>query len=158
MTISDMAIAELSVLGSFLCFLALIIKKVWPLLVSRLDEHIEKVKNQIDFAEKLRENSANALNQANQVSLNIQDEVEGYKKRSKERIAQLEEENRRYIQNLKEKAALSLSAQLNAELSKQKDMLVDKLADLIAERLSEKVKDQSCEAIFSKEDLKKLVQ
>lgn len=158
MTISNMAIAELSVLGSFLCFLALIIKKVWPLLVSRLDEHIEKVKNQIDSAEKLRENSANALNQANQINLNIQNEVEGYKKRSKERIAQLEEENRRYIQNLKEKAALSLSAQLNAELSKQKDMLVDKLADLIAKRLSEKVKDQSCEAIFSKEDLKKLVQ
>ena len=76
MTISNMAIAELSVLGSFLCFLALIIKKVWPLLVSRLDEHIEKVKNQIDSAEKLRENSANALSQANQVSLNIQDEVE----------------------------------------------------------------------------------
>lgn len=158
MTISNMAIAELSVLGSFLCFLALIIKKVWPLLVSRLDEHIEKVKNQIDSAEKLRENSANALNQANQINLNIQNEVEGYKKRSKERIEQLEEENRRYIQNLKEKAALSLNAQLNAELAKQKDMLVDKLADLIAERLSEKVKDQSCEAIFSKEDLKKLVQ
>ena len=135
MTISSMMIAELSILGSFLFFLALLIKKVWPLLKSSLDAHIERVKNQIDSAEKMREDSTNALNRANLVSLNIQNEVEDYKRRSKERIDQLEEENRRYIQNLKEKAEQSLNAQLNAELSKQKEILVDRLADLIAERL-----------------------
>jgi len=158
MTLSNMAIAELSILGSFLCFLVLIFKKAWPLLMNGLDSHIEKVKNQIDSAEKLRKDSADALARANQVSLNIQNEIEDYRKKSKERIAQLEEENRQYIQTLKEKATQSLNAQLNAELSKQKEILVDKLADLIAERLSEKVKDHSYDAIFSKEDLKKLVQ
>ncbi len=158
MKLDAYVIAELSILGSFLCFLALVIKKVWPILIKSLDDHIEKIKNQIDSAEKLREDSAVALTRANNISSNIQNEIENYKKRSEERITQLEEENQRYIQALKEKATLSLNAQLSAELSKQKEILVDRLADLIAERLSEKVKDQYSDVIFSKEDLKKLTQ
>ncbi len=150
-------IAELSILISFLCFLAIIIKKVWPLVINSLDGHIEKVKNQIDSAERLRSESTVSLAKANQVSAGIQNEVENYKKRSEERIAQLEIENQRYIQAMKEKMAVSLNAQLSAELSKQKELLVDRLADLIAEKLSERVKEQVCEVDFSKEDLKKLI-
>jgi F0F1-type ATP synthase membrane subunit b/b' len=158
MTLSNMAIAELSILISFLCFLAIVIKKVWPVLMSGLDSHIENVRNQINSAEKLREESAAALIRADKISSNIQSEIEKYKKKSEERISQLEEENRRYIQALKEKAAQSLEAQMNAELSKQKEMLVDKLADLIAEKLSEKSKDLSRDVSFSEEDLRKLTQ
>jgi F0F1-type ATP synthase membrane subunit b/b' len=154
---SAMTIAELSILGSFLIFLALFIKKVWPVLMSSLDAHIEKVKTQISSAERLREESAVALTRANQISSNIQNEVEDYKRRSEERIAQLEEENRQYIQALKEKAVKSLNAQLNAELSKQKELLLGRLADIIVERLSEKVQGQISEVNFSKEDLKKLI-
>ena len=78
-------IAELSVLGSFLIFLGLCIKKVWPLLAQSLDDHIEKVKNQINSAERLREESTAALTRANLSSANIQNEIENYKKRSEER-------------------------------------------------------------------------
>ncbi|MBO4405423.1 MAG: hypothetical protein J5821_01700 [Alphaproteobacteria bacterium] len=149
-------IAELSVLGSFLCFLAIVIKKVWPVLKNSLDSHIESVKNQINSAEKLREESATALTRANLTSANIQNEIENYKRRSEERISQLEKENRLYLQALREKAALSLNAQLSAELSKHKEILVDRLADLITEKLSDKMKDQSEKISFSKEDLKRL--
>ena len=150
-------IAELSILISFLCFLAIVVKKVWPLLINSLDAYIEKVKKQIDSAEKLREDSANALAQANRISSNIQEKVEEYRKKSERRVSQLEEENRRYLQMLKEKADQSLNTQLKAELSKQKGMLVDRLADLITEKLSERVKESSHEVVFSKEDLKKLI-
>lgn len=155
--LSPMTIAELSILGSFLCFLALFIKKVWPLLISSLDDHIEKVKNQINSAEKLKEESAVALSRANLNSANIQNEIEKYKKRSEERIAQLEKENLQRIRVLREEAALSLNAQLSAELSKQKEILVDKLADLITEKLASKMAGESGEINFSKEDLKKLI-
>lgn len=158
MMISDMMIAELSILGSFLIFLALFIKKAWPILMNSLDDHIEKVRTQISSAERLREESAFALTRANQISSNIQNEVADYKRRSEERIAQLEEENRQYIQALKDKAVKSLNAQLNAELSKQKELLLGQLADLIVERLSEKVQGQISEVNFSQEDLKKLIQ
>lgn len=156
MTFSNMMIAELSILGSFLCFLVLIIKKIWPLLINSLDNYIEKVRGQISSAEKLKEESTVALARANRISSDIQGEVENYKKKSEERIAQLEEENKRYIQAMKEKAALSLDIQLKTELAKQKEILVDKLADLVVERLSEKVKEQDWATIFSKEDFKKL--
>lgn len=156
MMLSKMAVAELSILGSFLVFLVLFIKKVWPVLMSSLDAHIEKVKTQISSAERLREESAVALTRANQMSSNIQSEIEEYKKKSEERISQLEEENRLYIQSLREKATQSLNTQLKAELSRQKEILIDKLADLVVERLSEKVKEQDLALIFSKEDLKKL--
>lgn len=153
---SAMTIAELSVLGSFLIFSGLCIKKVWPLLAQSLDDHIEKVKNQINSAEKLREESAAALTRANLSSANIQSEVENYKKRSEERIAQLEKENLLYLQALREKATLSLNAQLSAELSKRKEILVNRLADLIIEKLSDKMGGCSDEVSFSKEDLKRL--
>ena len=151
-----MVIAELSILGSFLCFLVLVIKKVWPLLMDGLDAHIEKVKQQIDSAEELREKSTAALTRANQTSSNVQNEVEYYKRRSEKRIAQLKEENQRHLRALQKKAIQSLDAQLKAELSKQKEMLLDKLADLIAERLSEKFEVQDCKSVFSEKDLKKL--
>ena len=156
--LSDMTIAELSILGSFLCFLFLVFKKVWPLLTKSLDDHIEKVKAQINSAEKLREESAAALARASQTSANIQNEVENYKKRSEERISQLEKENQLYLRALREKATLSLNAQLSAELSKQKEILVGRLSDLIIKKLSEKMNDQSEEISFSKEDLKRLTQ
>ncbi len=155
--LTAMMIAELSILGSFLFFLIFVIKKVWPLLMKNLDARIEDVKNQIDSAERLREKSSVTLARANQASLRIQEEIENYKRRSEERIAQLKEENQRYILALKEKAAASLNAQLNAELSKQKEILIDRLAELITERLSEKVKDQFSDISFTKEDLKKLM-
>lgn len=155
---SNMMIAELSILGSFLCFLVLFIKKVWPLLMNGLDSYIEKVRDQINSAEKLKEESTIALTRAGQISLNIQSEIESCKRKSEERIAQLEEENRLYIQSLREKAAQSLNAQLKAELAKQKEVLVDRLADLIVEKLSEKSEDLSGDVNFSEEDLRKLTQ
>lgn len=158
MKLSAMTIAELSILGSFLCFLFLVFKKVWPLLLKSLDDHIEKVKNKINSAEKLREESTAALTRANLARANIQNEIESYKRRSEERIFQLERENQLYLRALREKAALSLNAQLSAELSKQKEILVDRLSDLIVEKLSEKTKVQSEEISFSKEDLKRLTQ
>ncbi len=158
MKLSAMTIAELSILGSFLCFLFLVFKKVWPLLLKSLDDHIEKVKNKINSAEKLREESTAALTRANLARANIQNEIESYKRGSEERISQLERENQIYLRALREKAALSLNAQLSAELSKQKEILVDRLSDLIIEKLSEKIKDQSEEISFSKEDLKRLTQ
>ena len=156
--LSAYTIAELSVLASFLIFLGLCIKKVWPLLAKSLDDHIEKVRNQISSAEKLREESTAALARASLVSENIQNEIEDYKKRSEERISQLEKENQLYLRALREKAALSLNAQLSAELSKHKEMLVDRLADLIIKKLSDKIKDRSEEISFSEEDLKKFTQ
>jgi len=151
-------IAELSVLISFLCFLAIIIKKVWPLIINSLDSHIEKVKTEISSAEDLREKSAAALARASQIGSKVQSEVEDYKKKSEERIAQLKEENDRYLQALKEKSEKSLNAQLNAELSKQKEQLLNRLADLMVDKLSEKVRNQIFEIKFSQEDLKKLTQ
>ncbi len=151
-------VAELSILISFLCFLAIIIKKVWPLVISSLDSHIEKVKIEISSAEDLREKSAAALARANQMSSKVQSKVEDCKKKSEEIIAQLKEENEQYLQKLREKSEKSLSAQLNAELSKQKEQLLDKLADLIVDRISEKVQGQVFDVNFSEEDLKKLTQ
>lgn len=152
-----MMIAELSILGSFICFVFLFAKKVWPLFVGSLDSHIEKVKKQIESAEQMKTDSTLRLTRANQNSDNVQDEVEEYQKKSRERISQLEEENQRYVQKLREKAAQSLESQLAVELAKHKELLVDRLADLIVEKLSDKIKDKSDEVTFSKKDLEKLV-
>lgn len=152
-----MFIAELSILISFLCFLVIFIKKIYPVITGGLDSYIEKVKEQISSAEKLREDSEIALKKANQVSENTQREIEDYKKMSQAKLAQMEEDNRVYLENLRKKSEVLMNSRLQAELAKQKKILTDKLADLICERLSEKMKKQKGKVDFSKEDLKKLL-
>ena len=152
-----MFIAELSVLISFLCFLFLFAKKIYPVITGGLDSYIEKVREQINSAEKLREESEESLKKANEISENAQKELENYKKLSQEKILRLEEENKIYLEELRKKSEASMNVQLQSELSRQKKILTDKLADLICEKLSEKMKNLNENVEFSKEDLKKLL-
>lgn len=152
-----MDVAELSILISFAIFLFLFLEKVCPLVLKGVDAYILEVKNKIQDAEKSKLDSEAALKQANLASAEIKNQIEEYKTRSQERIVELEEKNRAYLEELRAKAELSLKMQLESELNKQKEILLDKLAVMITEKLSEKVQSQTNKMEFSSEDLKKLL-
>ena len=152
-----MFIAELSILVSFLCFVFLFIRKIYPVITDELDSYIEKVREQISSAEKLQKESEAVLKNANELSKSTKKELENYKKLSQEKLLRLEEENKIYLEELRKKSEAAMNVQLQAELSRQKKILTDKLSDLICEKLSEKLKNQNEKIEFSKEDLKKLL-
>ena len=151
--------AGISIVVSFLCFAWIFAKKVYPLLTSALDEHIDSVKQKILDAERMKEEASNALKVAYVKNQELADVIEENRKMSEERIRHLKEENAKYIAELRERYEASLKARLEAEFAQQKSALLDELADLVVEKLSEKVQSADCKisTVVTKEDLQKLV-
>jgi F0F1-type ATP synthase membrane subunit b/b' len=148
----------ISILISFIGFVYIFMKKVYPLLTSALDEHIESVKGKIKEAELLKEEALLMLKNANVKKQDIAKIIRENKEASDERIARLRKENEDYLRDLREKFEILLKNQLEAELSKQKDLLIGRLSEQIIAKLSEKAAaaESDIQIDFSNEDLKKL--
>lgn len=152
--------ASFSIVISFLGFCWIFVKKIYPLITQKLDEHIEAVKQQIAEAEKLREDAAVALKKAQEKEGEIEGIITANHLKSEEKIRKLHEENERLLKMLRERHEISLKTQLEAEFVKQKNQLIDRLANLILEKISEKIEEEDYKFSISlkKEDLNKLLE
>ncbi len=150
-----MIIAEFSIAVSFVIFLIIFIRKVWPLIISGLDSYIKQEKDKIDTAAKLKSDAEKNLKLANKHRSETEIEIDKYREESKTRLAQLEESNALYLKEFKKKSEEQLKSQLKSETEKQRGILISQMADLITERLSKNI--QEVEAEISVDDLKKLI-
>lgn len=150
-----MIIAEFSIAVSFVIFLIIFIRKVWPLIINGLDSYIKQEKDKIDTAAKLKSDAEKDLKLASKHRSETEVEIDKYREESKARLAQLEESNALYLKEFKKKSEEQLKSQLKSETEKQKGILISQMADLITERLSRNI--QEVEAEISVGDLKKLI-
>lgn len=150
-----MIIAEFSIAVSFVIFLIIFIRKVWPLIINGLDSYIKQEKDKIDTAAKLKSDAEKDLKLANKHRSETEVEIDKYREESKTRLAQLEESNALYLKEFKKKSEAQLKNQLKSETEKQKGILISQMADLITERLSKNIREVESE--ISVDDLKKLI-
>ncbi len=151
-------IPELSILVSFIIFLVLFFKKVYPFLIDRTDNYIENIKDKIEEANRLKKEAEIALDKAKQQRIMLEEEIKKYREQSKKRLNQLEFENEKYLKNLELRNNTLLDNQLKAEFEHQKQILLKKLSKLIIEKIekesNKKILKRDFE--FSKDDLQKL--
>ncbi len=154
-----MNIAELSILGSFICFLILFFKKAYPFVISGIDGYINEVKSKVTEAEKLKEEAEIALKDAEAQKKRIEQELAEYKVKSEQRLALLESENNNYLKLLEERSKNALDKQLKMEFSRQKQQLFERLSDLVIKKITEKIKNEPVKnsVNFSEQDLNKLL-
>ncbi|MDR2681885.1 MAG: hypothetical protein LBB29_02470 [Holosporaceae bacterium] len=149
---------ELTVLISFLGFVWIFWKKIYPLLAKKLDEHIETVKKKIADAEALKDAAYASLQQAHLKKSETEALIEANKLKTEKKIRLMYEENEKLMRSIMERYETSMKAQLEAEIAKQKNQLIEKLSDLLIEKLMEKVNDSNCklDTNVDKKDLEKL--
>jgi F0F1-type ATP synthase membrane subunit b/b' len=149
----------LSLVISFLGFAWIFIKKIYPLAVKILDEHIEAVKEKIAEAEREREAASLFLKEARVKKGDVAELIENNKKASWARVEKLRQEHEEHLKILFERLESSLKAQLEAEMVKQKDLLLEKISDEIIKKVTERINaaPHDVHSDFLKEDLRKLI-
>jgi len=149
----------LSVVISFIGFSWIFVKKIYPILTKRLDDHIESVKNKIQEAEDFKNEAYASLKNAYIKKDDTEELIKMNRLKSEEKIKRLQEENEKLLKMLRERHEASLKVQLEAEFAKQKSHLIEKLSDLVIKRLSERVVNANCKIVtnIEKNDLNKLL-
>ncbi len=149
----------LSIVVSFIGFSWLFVKKIYPILTKKLDDHIESVKNKIQEAENLKNEAYTSLKSAYVQKDDTEEVIRTNRLKSEEKIKRLQRENEKLLQALRERHEASLKLQLEAELAKQKSRLIERLSDLIIEKLSDRVTDADCKVLtnIDKNELSKLL-
>ena len=150
---------SISIVISFLGFAWIFVKKVYPMIIKKLDDQIDSVKQKIAEAEKLKDEARTALKNAYIRKDDIEKIVEENRKKSEERIENLRRENEALLQTLKQRYEDSLKTQLEAAFLKQKNILIDKLSDLLIDKLTKKMKNSKIESdiVITKDELQKLL-
>ncbi|MDR0632429.1 MAG: hypothetical protein LBF54_04320 [Holosporaceae bacterium] len=149
---------NISIVVSFLGFVWIFAKKIYPQVTKTLDDHIESVKNKIYEAEILKDEASLSLKKAHGKKNDTAEIIRKNREASREKIRRLRLENEQYLKSLREKLETSMKIQLETELARQKDLLMEKLSEKIIEKLSEQLSSNDCEVSinFTKEDLQKL--
>lgn len=151
--------AEETVAISFIIFLVLFIKKIFPAIQGMLDSRICEVKDKIDEAERQKKQAAEDLRQAYIHKDEIGEFIQQKNIENEQKIKKLYEENERLLQELKIKQEQALDTRLRAEFVKQKEDLIKRITDLLCEQTKNKIQDGEIafSPKFTKEELKKLV-
>ena len=150
---------EASIVVSFLGFLLLFAKKIYPFIVEQLDRYINSIKEQIYRSESQKDEAYALLKIAYEKKDKVEETIKLNRVKSKEKIKRLSEENAAHLNLLKENHEISINKQLDAELTKQKNLLINRLSDSIIENLTnEIIADRSKFKIsVNKSDLCKLL-
>lgn len=146
-----------SVFISFVGFLFIFLKKIYPFVTKKLDEHIKSVKDKIDETENMYKDTAQLLKGAYVKKDEIDVAIENYKLESAERLKRIEKENEMYITLLRERYEISLKKQIESELAKQKSILINKISDIIVEKISDMPIDRASDTKLTKEDIERLL-
>lgn len=151
--------AEATVAISFVLFLVLSIKKIFPVILGMLDNRICEVKDKIDEAERQKKQAAEDLRKAYIHKDEIGEFIQKKNLENEQKIKNLHEENERLLQELKTKQEQALDARLKAEFAKQKEDLMKKITDLLCGQAKDKIQNGEIpfSPKFTKEELKKLV-
>lgn len=151
---------EATVVVSFLGFCWIFVKKIYPLVISELDAHIEAIRAEISEAEKLKNQATEALQEAYTHKNDTAVLIKNSRLAADEKIKGMYEENEQALRELRQKQEAALEAQLKAEFIKQESFLMNKIADLIVDKVVQRIQDGQCKipTNFSKEDLQKLIQ
>jgi F0F1-type ATP synthase membrane subunit b/b' len=150
---------EISIVVSFLFFVLIFAKKIYPYIVNQLDDHIESVKKKIHEAERLKNEASQALSDTNKRKKDVEKLLEINRAGFEEKIKKLSEENEKFLKQLRERHEAAFKAQIEAEFASQKSRLMDKLADLMCEKLSEKITNSKSKKSIdiNKKDICKLL-
>jgi F0F1-type ATP synthase membrane subunit b/b' len=149
---------EFSIVLSFFGFVYIFIRKVYPIVIEKIDEYIESIKLKIQQAETEKDNAYLFLKQAYVKKDDTEEIIKLNRAKSEEKIKHLKTENEKLLDSLNERYEASIKMQLEAEYVKQKNQLIERMSDVVIEKLSEIVLDAHCEVVtsFRKEDLLKL--
>lgn len=147
-----------SIVISFLGFGWIFMKKIYPVIVRNLDEHIESVKRKIADAEKVQMDAVAALEKSKEKRKELVKIIAANQLESEKKIKKLQKENEHLLEILRERHTNSLKSQLEAEFIKRRELLLDRLSELIVKRVSEKI-EADCEFPISldKKDLNKFL-
>jgi F0F1-type ATP synthase membrane subunit b/b' len=149
---------SISLVVSFFGFVLIFVRKVYPLVVGILDEHIESVKRKIADTERQRTVATQALTEATQKKNDIAEVIAANKKASTDRLDKLQRENGEHLKALSARLEASSKAQLEAEAVKQQDLLLEKISqDLIAEIATHPSSVTGAPSTYANEDLRKLM-
>ncbi|MDR0753687.1 MAG: hypothetical protein LBE95_03415 [Holosporaceae bacterium] len=149
---------SVSLVVSFFGFVWVFAKKVYPLAVGILDEHIKSVKGKITDAEHRRTAAAQTFANATKKKNDVVEAVAAYKKASADRLKRLQQESNEYLKTLSIRLETSLEAQLKAEAIKQQDLLLKKISqDLIAKIATHPSSTIGAPSAYANEDLQKLM-
>lgn len=150
---------ELSILIAFVIFILIFAVKVYPSVVTALDEYIESVKQRLAKAEEMNISSSRNLEKAKEKEKKTGELIEASRLKSEEKMRRLQEENERQLELLRERHEISLQNQLEAEFKKQRNVLIDRVSDLIVEGVEKQVgaNESYLETEISKKDLEKLL-
>lgn len=151
--------AGVSIVVSFGCFAWIFVKKVFPPVVSALDEYIDGIKSKLSSVEREKEEALDMFKKSQHKQQEIFKSIDAEQVSSQNRIQQLNEDNDRDLVLLREQYQLALQTKVDAELSKQKNAILDQLSDVIVDKLSEKIRQNNHSSVptISKNDLKKLM-
>ncbi|MDR3155705.1 MAG: hypothetical protein LBT90_01200 [Holosporaceae bacterium] len=149
---------DFSIVLSFFGFMYIFIKKIYPIVIAKIDEYIESVKLKIQHAETRKDNAYLFLKQAYVQKDDTEEIIRLTRLKSKEKIMRMKVENEKLLDSLHERYEASIKVQLEAELMKQKNQLVERISDVVIEKLSKIIVDAHCEVVTTvkKEDLRKL--
>ncbi|MBE6447558.1 MAG: hypothetical protein E7015_03715 [Alphaproteobacteria bacterium] len=153
-----MGVAEVSIVISFIGFLVLFAKKVYPLVVGGVDSYIAEVRSKIDEAERLKSEAEKALEEAERQKLKVASEIKMYQKKSRERIKELEQENEKYLKVLEMQSEASFDKFIQSEFARHKKELMGQLSDLVIQKLMERIEAEGLNGSLnvSSDDLKML--
>lgn len=151
--------AEATVAISFVAFLFVFVKKVYPFILSHLDSRVNDIKSKIDEAERKKQQSSEDLRLAYVHREEIKGILEKQQAESAQKIQRLYDDNERLLQELRLKQEQALNARLKAEFIKQKEDLTKKIADTICDKVRDRLTSEKAKlsSTFTKEELSKLL-
>lgn len=135
--------AEFWVLIAFVVFCVLFGKKVWGMLVSFLDDYINSVKNELNVAKELNDESRKILEEAKKKSDEINIRILEIKKQYELDMREMEDRYKTSIANLIVSLEKTFNDDIAFEVSVQERELVNRIKTRILNTLRDRFNDKT---------------
>jgi F0F1-type ATP synthase membrane subunit b/b' len=144
---------------SFIGFVCLFIRKIYPHLIEYLDGYIEGVKKQVSDVENYKNSACADLNRARAQLDETKTMLQESRQQNESKMDALRVENERVLRTIRKKYESSGKLRLKAELATQKHLLIERVADVLVKKIKQDIRrgDHHIEMDIKKEDLEKLL-
>lgn len=134
--------AEFWVFIAFIVFCILFGKKVWGMLISFLDDYINSVKNELNVAKELNDESRKILDEAKRKSEEINIRIAEIKKQSEADMKEMEDKYRTVLANLVVSLEKSFTDDIEFEISVQERDLINRIKSKVLNTLKDKFQNK----------------
>lgn len=134
--------AEFWVLLAFLFFILLFGKKCYVIICEMLDEYINKVKNDIDSAEKSNSDSQKLLDDAKKDGSSIQSRIDDMQNEYDKQINELQELYNSSITEFEKLSEKNLQNDIKFELESAKKRIINNIEKNVATKLKENFRNK----------------